>query len=301
MKKVMYYTYDAGAISNKAMLRNIFHWECSDSCACLPPIVNKEEFAVTMHQSYKSSDMQTWHVGWKFHHQTWLDLHPDWYFIFWTDDQNELLAKCIGYHDIFNQRSSIQKADLSRLMYLHKYGGFYADMDYIAVQNHASIFQSRDFTLKQQQILFQGRQEQVAGLEWGFARKPEHPFWKFCLDIADRQDDEVRAGCPIKVTGPKLIRKCIKKYFHLHHNDLEHMVSYGGELMILEPRLISPIGAFDFSSECGKWRNITGIEQNERKVWSDMWMKSKCKENLIKNGTYAVTIYSHSWGTGLGC
>jgi mannosyltransferase OCH1-like enzyme len=258
-----------------------------------------------MHQSYKNSNPQTWHHGWEYHRQTWMDLHPHWFYIFWSDIHNELLAKCIGYADILRGRSGIQKADLSRLMYLHKYGGFYSDMDYIALQNHQQLFDREDnnHDLKHQIILLQGRQEQVVGFEWGFARQPEHPLWKFCLDIANRQKNNVRTQCPIFFTGPKFLGRCLKQYFNLRGQgkELEHMVSYGNELMILEPKLIAPIGANDFDSECGKWRSIGEVEEKDEEVWTGKWPTSACRQNLIKNGTYAVTIYTHSWGKGLKC
>jgi hypothetical protein len=282
----------------KTMTRaRVFEWDCWDKCSCLPPLIN-DNVTITMHQSYKTPDEQTWHRGWKYQRQTWLDLHPHWFFIFWTDEQNELLANCIGFEQqLLQGRTGIQKADLSRLMYLYKYGGFYADMDYIAIKNHQQLFDDN----ANQTILLQGRQEQVVGLEWGFARSPEHPFWTFCLDIANQQKPNARTGCPIFFTGPKFLGRCIKRYFK-PGKDLEHMVSYGDtDLMILEPKLIAPIGAFDFTSECGKWRNISHLDENDDVSWGEMWPQSSCKQNLIKNGTFAVTIYSHSWGEGLKC
>ena len=327
------------SISSKMLPQaQIFEWQCWDKCSCLPPVNQIQDHdhdhdhdhdtapRITMHQSYKTSDPQTWHFGWKHQRQTWIDLHPTWFFIFWTDEQNELLAKCIGYEDILRGRSGIQKADLSRLMYLYKYGGFYSDLDYIALQNHQPLFDSTstsistvtggtgtgtddqhhhlELKLKNQLILLQGRQEQVVGLEWGFARRPEHPIWTFCLDIANRQNNSKRTRCPISFTGPHFFKRCLKKYFKLgKHTDLEHMVSYGtNELVILEPKLIAPIGANDFTSECGIWRSISDEgPEAEDIVWTKTWQESPCKQNLIKNGTYAVTIYSHSWGDSLKC
>lgn len=83
------------------------------------------------------------------------------------------------------------------------------------------------------------------------------------------------------------------------------MTSYYGnnqDLMILEPTLIAPIGAMDFTSECGKWRNGSNLGTvDEHILWEKLWPQSVCQEQLIQNGTFAVTIYSHSWGQGLKC
>lgn len=286
--------------SPKEKSARVFDWQCWDECSCLPPVINS---TITMHQSYKTSNEHSWHSGWKYQRQSWLDMHPDWFFLFWTDEQNELLAKCIGFDQLLQGRTGIQKADLSRLMYLYKYGGFYADMDYIAIRNHEQLFES----FASHSILLQGRLEQVVGLEWGFTRSPGLPFWTFCLDIANNQKPNARTGCPIFFTGPKFLMRCIKRYFK-PDKDLEHMVPYynNGEkkrnesMMIVEPKLIAPIGAYDFTSECGKWRNMS-LHENDNVVWGKRWPQSRCKENLEKNGTFAVTIYSHSWGDGLKC
>jgi len=287
---------------------NMFEWKCWDKCSCLPAAqlitegkVNSTNAKVTiMHQSYKSSDPHTWHWGWKSQRQTWIDLHPDWLFIFWDDEQNALLAKCTGYDDVLEGRSGIQSADLSRLLYLNEYGGLYTDMDYIALQNHEHVFNLDKNQVNLQQILLQGRQDQVIGFEWGYARNQQHPLWAFCLNIARRQKGpSKRKGCPIWYTGPKFLNRCVKKYFKQQNKELEHMVSYGqNDLMILEPNLIAPVRGDDFTSECGKWRNHEG--QNESK-WTTEWPESSCIQYLNGIGAFAVTLYSHSWGEGLKC
>jgi hypothetical protein len=283
----------------------MFEWKCQDKCSCLPPItpqINADNDFVLMHQSYKSSDPQTWHWGWKSQRQTWVDLHPTWHFIFWNDEQNLLLANCTGYADVLDGRSGIQQADLSRLLYLNQYGGFYADMDYIALRDHRRLFKLDHKHVNVQQILLQGREDQVVGFEWGYARKRQHPLWAFCLNIARGQKGSAkRKGCPIWFTGPKFLNRCIKKYFKQQNKDLQHMVSYGkDDLMILEPTLIAPVRGDDFTSECGKWRNIT-LKDTIEGTWTEAWPKSSCLQNLNGIGAYAVTLYSHSWGDGLKC
>ena len=85
------------------------------------------------------------------------------------------------------------------------------------------------------------------------------------------------------------------------------MISYGkNDLMILDPKLVAPIRGDDFSSDCGKWRNVTAGKDhnnnaNDERIWTEVWPKSSCVHYLNDSGTYAVTLYSHSWGTGLKC
>lgn len=289
----------------------IFEWKCQHTCSCLPNFeqVMKSDDVVIMHQSYKSANPETWHWGWKSQRQTWIDLHPNWVFIFWNDVQNALLANCTGFGDVFVGRSGIQQADLSRLLYLHSYGGFYSDMDYIALRNHQHLFNLDDQRqIKAQQILLQGREDQVVGFEWGYARYRQHPLWESCLRIARQQKGKTkRQGCPIWFTGPKFLNRCIKKFFGQQNKELHHMISYGkNDLMILDPKLVAPIRGDDFSSDCGKWRNVTAGKDhndnaNDERIWTEVWPKSSCVHYLNDSGTYAVTLYSHSWGTGLKC
>lgn len=86
------------------------------------------------------------------------------------------------------------------------------------------------------------------------------------------------------------------------------MVSYGkNDLMILEPALIAPVRGDDFTSECGKWRNVTVGEEKKdegtehESAWTEVWPKSSCMQYLNHIGAYAVTLYSHSWGEGIKC
>jgi hypothetical protein len=284
---------------------NFFEWKCIDSCSCLPQAVYNGTSSVIMHQSYKTSDPLHWHHGWRAQRQTYIDLHPSWTFIFWNDTQNLLLANCTGYADVFEKRSGIQQADLARLLYLYQYGGFYADLDYIALRNHDALFQltvNETVDIRSQQLLLQGRYDQVVGLEWGYARQSKHPLWAYCLDIAHGQIGwKKRQGCPIYYTGPNMLNRCIKQYFQKKDQDLKQMVSYGqNDLMILEPSFIAPVSGTDFTSDCGQWRNESILTEDDS-IWVKDWPKSSCMRNLTKTGAFAVTLYSHSWGQGLKC
>ena len=71
-------------------------------------------------------------------------------------------------------------------------------------------------------------------------------------------------------------------------------------MMILEPRLVAPISGHDVTSECGRWRNVTNMPL-QHDLWTEQWTKSTCHHQLMQNGTWAVTMYSQSWGDGLKC
>lgn len=263
-----------------------FEWNCTDDCSCLPP--ERDDNVMYMHQSYKTTNTTEWPAGWSVFRESWLERHTAWVFIFWLDEHNELLAQCMGYSEMYSGRSFIQKADLARHMYLQKFGGFYCDMDYLALQNQEPLIRSLN-----QDVLLQGRTHQVVGFEWGYAREPNHPIFQHCLSMVSKKSD-MKDKCAIFVTGPKLLTRCLRSFYKLKQKGLEHMKSYDG-LMIVKPELIAPIVADDLESECGQWRN------SSQSHWERQWSKSACRQQLLHQGSYAVTVYSHSWGDGFKC
>lgn len=62
----------------------------------------------------------------------WKILNPELKQIIWTDEQNyEFVKKCYPKYlePYLNLKFKIQRIDLVRYMYLHKFGGIYADID----------------------------------------------------------------------------------------------------------------------------------------------------------------------------
>jgi hypothetical protein len=152
------------------------------------------------------------------------------------------------------------------------------------------------------QILLQGRVDQDVGLEWGFARNPEHGFWTFCLD---NYVGPVILSAFIS-TGPHMLKRCLKRYIS-HNTPIEQRLEQGQQgtrtiphmhafhndsIAIVEPRLIAPMGGRDFaSSNCALWRG------REDSAWqSSEWQTSSCRHELVdEKDAFAVTFNTQSW------
>ena len=83
-----------------------------------------------IHQSWKTTEVKPFQRQWQ---KTWLDNHPTWKYMFWTDDDNrELIAdKFPQFLSIYdNLPSSIERADCARYFYMLQYGGVYIDLDF---------------------------------------------------------------------------------------------------------------------------------------------------------------------------
>jgi hypothetical protein len=70
---------------------------------------------------------------------SWSQKHGDALHVLWTDEDNDRLVK-EHYQDFqalyFNTLlSKVQRSDIARIMYLHRYGGVYVDLDYEAREN----------------------------------------------------------------------------------------------------------------------------------------------------------------------
>jgi mannosyltransferase OCH1-like enzyme len=88
-----------------------------------------------IHQTWKNDMLPT---RWRQYFDKWSTYHPDFVHVLWTDSDNDALVKQC-YPEFLKQYTwlplIIQKTDFVRLMYLHQYGGIYADLDYECFDN----------------------------------------------------------------------------------------------------------------------------------------------------------------------
>jgi hypothetical protein len=78
--------------------------------------------------------------------QTWIDKHPDWQHILWTEEaikaeypDGMINQKHIDEHETWNG-----KCDIMRYEILHKYGGFFVDADAICINTLDDHFLEHD-------------------------------------------------------------------------------------------------------------------------------------------------------------
>lgn len=99
-------------------------------------VVNSYGYRI-IHQSWKTHAVPSGLMLRNFN--TWSINHPDALHVLWSNEENEALVKehypefLILYHSPLV--SDIQRADIARVLYLHRYGGVYADLDFEAKAN----------------------------------------------------------------------------------------------------------------------------------------------------------------------
>ena len=160
-----------------------------------------------VHLTYKSFDSIPSH--WKPSLDKWKEF--GWEVKFWSDDDNDNLinTEYSQFKDLYyNFAYSIQKVDLVRVCYLHKYGGVYCDLDLVPtvdlfdkLQNDCSLLCSpvdgKTFT-----NMF------MAGVK-------QHPFWMFYLNAMRVTPPFWALGKHLHVmftTGPSLMNIAVKDF-----------------------------------------------------------------------------------------
>jgi len=92
-------------------------------------------FPKIIHQTYKDHNIPN---KWKLSPIMWKKYHPDYKYMFWTDnDIREYIKKnypqYLKIHD--NYKYNIQRADFIRYFILYDFGGIYSDLDLYPIEN----------------------------------------------------------------------------------------------------------------------------------------------------------------------
>jgi mannosyltransferase OCH1-like enzyme len=96
-----------------------------------------------IHQTWKDNNIPE---KWKKSQKQWINLHPDWKYILWTDE--DIRNHISTYHPEFlelhdNYEYPIQRADMIRYFVLYDYGGVYCDIDMYPLKNIESMIKCK--------------------------------------------------------------------------------------------------------------------------------------------------------------
>ena len=133
-----------------------------------------------IHQTWKNETIPKRELH---NYNSWPKYHPDAHIVLWTDEDNLKLVEKFypDYLETYKMlKLPIQQVDMVRLMYLHRYGGIYADLDYEAKQNIIAQFPRpiADVMIVESPVLL----NEVMQNSLMVATTLRHPFWKACID-----------------------------------------------------------------------------------------------------------------------
>lgn len=136
-----------------------------------------------IHQTWKSTEIPP---RWQRFRDAWKKFHPGWEFRLWTDEDNRRLVErdYTAFLQLYDSYAyPVQKADFARILYLHKFGGVYADLDLEPLRPLDGIIDQPHLILGEEK---EGMGKSLNRRDFiinAFMASPKgHPFWKMLLE-----------------------------------------------------------------------------------------------------------------------
>lgn len=125
----------------------------------------------------------------------------------WYDEDLENLIKIDFpwfYHIYMRYDRKIKKIDIARYFILYKYGGIYADMDYMCMKNFYNLLPNSIVSICESPY------KKWENVQNALMASPiEHPFWLKVIDEAKKHTSENNI---LESTGSALLTNMCKKY-----------------------------------------------------------------------------------------
>lgn len=126
-----------------------------------------------IHQIWLGSPFPEKYKTWQ---TTWLEHHPDWTYMLWTDENSKDFP--MYNRELFDKVKNFgEKADILRYELLYKFGGLYIDVDFACLENFDVLHDYYDFYTGVQPLDC-GVLSTANGL---IGSIPEHPILKDCI------------------------------------------------------------------------------------------------------------------------
>jgi len=126
---------------------------------------------------------------------TWKQMHPDWGYTLWTDENVRELFPLHNQSYYDESEGMGVKSDLLKWEIIYRFGGVYVDVDYECLQPLDELHYLYDFYTAYQPL-------DAFFVQLGaalYAAHPKHPILKYCIETI--QDDWHHKGAP-KKSGP---------------------------------------------------------------------------------------------------
>lgn len=177
-----------------------------------------------VHQSWKTATVERGDFGvWR---RSWTETNPGYEYWFWTDEDNRNLVEAF-YPELLETYDvlpwNIVRVDFVRALYMHQYGGVYADLD--------------TFCLRPVDTLFTPGVPRVYVAEMGpiknfkhnipnawLASAPNHPFWMFFVKHVVNLANDVVSGKrnwpgTEGIAGPIMLKRAVDGWNDIHGAD----------------------------------------------------------------------------------
>ena len=184
-----------------------------------------------------------------------------WTYRFWTDEMMdaEIRENFSEYYGAFSSLPRmIMKVDMFRYCLMWKYGGLYADLDYMFIKPFDMLDSKLVLPISRRQS------KEKYPIRFGncvFASEPGHPFWKLLLDDLLENKDRLRILADDEVdmgengTGPGFVTRM----FHTVSDYIRSTISTPGRFIFHPPSgyradQLNKCGAYGIHRCVGLWR-----------------------------------------------
>ena len=286
-----------------------------------------------LHQSWKDSTLPAKFQEWG---DTCRKINPEWEHVLWTDEDNARLVEMHApwFLDTFQDlKSEIYRADAVRNLYMHVFGGVYADLDTECLLPYDSLFENYSIPTAAHLELTDSHKVNVASTEperkaflgkmhnpadphsglpnaW-MASSPGHPFW--ILPLESIEENMSKNTMPEFLTGPdalfEVVRTYENKYAYENNSTLdkhcEHSVwsrihnrALPRKQELLPPQSLELLPNWEvFPYSWGEKAFIEVCGPGNPKFDAET-----CKDVLgvDQKGSHSISYFSHSWDADKG-
>jgi mannosyltransferase OCH1-like enzyme len=248
----------------------------------------EQEITKIIHQSWKDTNVPN-HIYKKDWVDSWREKNPEWKYILWTDQANRNLIKCHypKYLEMYDSyENPIDKADIARFFYMHRYGGIYVDLDFKCLKPLDDLFTGEVMVLGKQEMKERDHiiNKNVIPNAFKYS-SPGEDFWIDCVDLLPEYKyfENGNPTPPEIATGPIFLFECLDR---LKPKNMK----------ILDPEIFYPISWDTNGSAANNSINKKWLKDPEScfpeayavTYWTCSWRDQSCvhKNNTIKQGEF---------------
>lgn len=164
-----------------------------------------------IHQSYKTKKLEPYQQEWQ---KSWLQTHPNWTYMFWTDKDNRALIadKFPWFLSTYDHLPhAIQRADCARYFYMLHFGGCYFDLDFESLKPLEPLLAGVQVALG----YMSKNKDGPLSIPNAFAASvPGHQFWYFVIKqiLKAWESSEISSADIFSTTGPIMLKNAVADY-----------------------------------------------------------------------------------------
>lgn len=164
-----------------------------------------------VHQSWRTSKLEAFQVEWQ---KTWLINHPDWKYMFWTNEDNrKFVAENYGWFlDLYDSfPRDIQRADCARYFYMLHYGGCYFDLDFESIKKIDPLLDGVQVALA---YMSNDTASAISIPNAFLASVPGHSFWLYVIKqvLVAFTSGKIDEGDAHRITGPIMLKQAVSSF-----------------------------------------------------------------------------------------